>query len=74
MKRLTRKQQNILKRLRKISLPKGELREFYLCDEKGCGQIQSHDFIPYGLGRGRWYNVCHCNAVDSNWIFRAIKL
>jgi hypothetical protein len=72
--KLTKKQKDHVKRLQGINLARGEARSIYICQDKKCRQIQAHDFIPYGIGRGVWRNPCHCNAVDSNWIFRAKEL
>lgn len=59
-----------------LSVPKteGECRDVFICPLKGCLAVQAHDYIPFGIGRGVWRNMCHCNAVDANWIFRAHKV
>lgn len=36
----------------------GYERKYYRCKE--CKQVQAHDFIPYGLGRGVQWNPCYC--------------
>jgi len=45
-----------MKLLPKVS--KGMERKYYRCSD--CKQVQAHDFIPYGLGRGVQYNSCLC--------------
>lgn len=72
--KLTKEQEDHVRRLQGINLVPGEARTIYICQENGCRQIQSHDYIPYGIGRGVWRNPCHCNAVDQNWIYRAKEL
>jgi hypothetical protein len=49
---------------KKVYLPEGEERTFQYC--KKCDNIMVHDYIPYGLGRGRLYNICHCYATGSD--------
>lgn len=50
----------------RVPLWEGFMRAVYLCTT--CGQIQAHDFIPYGIGRGAQRNPCLCACVSSNWI------
>jgi hypothetical protein len=70
VKKLTQKQ--LISCLRHIPRASGEARIIYKCAH--CGQIQMHDYIPYGSGFGKWFNMCHCNAVSGNggwWIQNA---
>jgi len=71
---LTVEQQRLVRRLLRLPLTPGECRTVHICRDRGCNQIQAHDFVPYGLGRGVWRNMCLCNAVDRNWIFRAAEV
>ena len=44
---------------------KGMERKYYRC--RGCGQVQAHDFVPYGLGtQDLQYNSCLCQITGHN--------
>jgi hypothetical protein len=67
------KEAAIVKQLLRIPLPSGMMRTVYKC--KSCGQIQSHEFVPYGLGRSAERNPCLCSLVSNSWTAnQAIKL
>lgn len=44
-------------------LPQGEERAVYFCHD--CQNVYAHDFIPYALGGGRWYNPCNCRVTNN---------
>lgn len=52
--------------LRLPRVPKGEKRTFYVCTakigRKVCGRAQYNEYIPYGLGHGRQFNICLCGS------------
>lgn len=66
----TADQRETIKIMRRLPVVQGETRSIFLCPD--CGVVQAHDFIPYSIGRGRWYNMCCCNAVSNEWIHRAV--
>lgn len=47
-------------------LPAGEARTVYYCHD--CQNVCAHDYIPYAIGRGRWYNPCNCRIThNTRW-------
>jgi hypothetical protein len=46
-------------------------RTVYQCTT--CKKVQAHDYIPFSLGHGIWYNPCLCNLVSSSWSHRQAK-
>lgn len=55
--------------LKHPKLSDGHNRTVYICNQ--CGAVQSHDYIPFGMGHGIEWNPCHCHCVSSNWVFHS---
>ncbi len=58
------------KLMRAIEPLTGMMRATYRCDP--CGRIFGRQFIPYGIGHGLSFNLCHCQLTSNN--VRATRL